>query len=64
MNEDIETAEKMRIANKSFKKLNGEQYMRLYIKIILKIQIYFRMLLSTMYIMSKQTTVYITGCEK
>ena len=29
MNEDIETIEKMRIVNKSFKKLNGEQYMRL-----------------------------------
>ena len=29
MNEDIETVEKMRIVNKYFKKLNGEQYMRL-----------------------------------
>ena len=29
MNEDIETIEKTRIVNKSFKKLNGEQYMRL-----------------------------------
>ena len=29
MNEDIETIEKMRIVNKYFKKLNGEQYMRL-----------------------------------
>ena len=46
MNEDIETIKKMRIVNKYFKKLNGEQYMRLQIKIISKIQIYFRMLLS------------------
>ena len=29
MNEDIETIKKMRILNKYFKKLNGEQYMRL-----------------------------------
>ena len=29
MNEDIETVEKMRTVNKYFKKLNGEQYMRL-----------------------------------
>ena len=45
MNEDIETIEKMRIVNKYFKKINGEQYMRLYTKILMKIQIYFRMLL-------------------
>ena len=46
MNKDIETTKKKRILNKYFKKLNGEQYMRLYINIISKIQIYFRMLSS------------------
>ena len=46
-NEDIKTIEKkMKIVHKYFKKLNGEQYMRLQIKIILKIQIYFRLFLS------------------
>ena len=45
-NGDIETIKKMRILNKYFKKLNGAQYMRLWINIISKIQIYFRMLLS------------------
>ena len=46
MDKDIETVEKNENSKQIFQKLNGEQYMRLQIKIILKIQIYFQLLLS------------------
>ena len=46
MNEDLETIEKIVNNKQVFQKKNEEQYMRLQIKIMLKIQIYLRMLLS------------------
>ena len=45
-NEDIETIDKNENSKQIVQKLNGDQYMRLQMKIISKILIYFRMILS------------------
>ena len=46
MNEILKPLTKMIIVKKQFKKLNGDQYMRLQMKIISKHMIYFQMILS------------------
>ena len=46
MNEYIETMDKNQNSKQIIQKLNGDQYMRLQMKIISKILIYFRMILS------------------